>query len=59
VAELGVERERPAPRKIEVTTLSAAALGLVAPAEPPAKLALRAVLPIPRVVIDDAIYDEP
>jgi tetratricopeptide (TPR) repeat protein len=59
VAELGVERERPAPRKIEVTALPAAALGLVPPSEPPPKLALRAVLPIPQVAIDDAIYDEP
>jgi hypothetical protein len=54
-----IERERPAaPKKIEVASLSAAALGLAAPAEPPAKLALRVVLPIPQVAIDETMYDE-
>ncbi|HEX7190483.1 MAG TPA: hypothetical protein VF381_02820, partial [Thermoanaerobaculia bacterium] len=52
-----IESERPAPRKIEVTPIPAAALGLVAPAEPPAKLALRANVALPQVTIDEEMYD--
>jgi superkiller protein 3 len=52
-----IEADRPAPRKIEITPLSAASLGLVAPAEPPAKLALRANVSLPQVTINDEMYD--
>jgi len=52
-----IETERPAPRKIDITPIPAAALGLVAPAEPPAKLALRANVSLPQVAINDEMYD--
>jgi tetratricopeptide (TPR) repeat protein len=52
-----IETDRPAPRKIEVTPIPAAALGLVAPAEPPAKLALRANVALPQVTINEEMYD--
>ena len=52
-----IETERPAPRKIEVTPISASALGLVAPTDPPAKLALRANVTLPQVTINEEMYD--
>jgi superkiller protein 3 len=55
IAEL--ETDRPAPRKIEVIPIPAAALGLVAPSEPPARLALRANVSLPQVTINEEMYD--
>jgi tetratricopeptide (TPR) repeat protein len=52
-----LEPERPAPRKIEVTPLPPAALGLIAPSEPPAKLALRANIVLPQAAINEEMYD--
>jgi superkiller protein 3 len=52
-----IETERAAPRRIEITTIPAASLGLVAPAEPPAKLALRANVSLPQVAINEEMYD--
>jgi superkiller protein 3 len=52
-----IESERPAPRKIEITPIPAASLGLVAPTDPPAKLALRANVTLPQVAINEEMYD--
>jgi len=54
-----IETDRPAPRKVEVTPLPAAALGLVAPTDPPGKIALRANLIVPQVTINEEMYDVP
>jgi tetratricopeptide (TPR) repeat protein len=54
-----IESERPAPRKIEVTPLPAASLGLVAPTDAPGKIALRANLTVPQVAINEEMYDVP
>ncbi|HEV8433458.1 MAG TPA: hypothetical protein VGR95_08595, partial [Thermoanaerobaculia bacterium] len=52
-----IEPDRPAPRKIDITPLPAAALGLVPPTDPPAKLALRANVTLPQVAINEEMYD--
>jgi superkiller protein 3 len=52
-----IETDRPTPRKIEVTPLSATALGLVAPTDPPAKLALHANIALPQAAINEEMYD--
>jgi len=52
-----IESDRPAPRKIDITPIPAAALGLIAPATPPAKLALRANVTLPQVAINEEMYD--
>jgi superkiller protein 3 len=52
-----LEPDRPAPRKIEVTALPPAALGLAAPSAPPAKLALRANVVLPPAAINEEMYD--
>ena len=54
-----IESDRPAPHKIEVTSLSATALGLVVPTDPPGKIALRANLTVPQVTINEEMYDQP
>jgi tetratricopeptide (TPR) repeat protein len=54
-----IETDRPAPRRIEVTPLPATSLGLVAPSDPPAKLALRANVALPHVTLNEEMYDAP
>ena len=50
-------RERPQPKRIQVTAASLAALGLSLTSEPPAKVTYRVSVPLPAITIPDKLFE--
>ena len=50
-------RERPQPKRIQVTAPSLAALGIAVNVEPPAKVTYRVSVPLPSVTIPDNVFE--